>query len=539
MTDVIINDTTLRDGQQNAEATMSAKRKVEMFGKLDEMGVPYVEVAWPASPREDPAVFDMCRRVRKQARIVAFGSTSIKPDPKKDQNLECLVKSAESGADVLCIFGKTWKTHVSGQLGISPGDNLKKIEDSLAHLRKQTSSRGTELLYDGEHFFDGYNDDSEYAIETLAAAVKGGAKRLILCDTNGGTLPHEAERIVKETKEKLKAKSIDTPLGVHFHDDAGVSVANALMTAPYAEMVQGTANGMGERVGNLNWPTFAAAWVWKMGNRLSQNLNWQMMREVSNAASTLSGLPVDRSTPYIGSYAFAHKGGIHVNATVKDQGASYEHINPGLFGNVRRLLLTSQGGRDSLIWVARQFGKEFDKHDPYFVKQADLLFKRLAQMEDEGYRVAAIKAEHFLLVEEFLGNLREFFRVGDWRVETGFKGGKEQSSASVHCEIDGKVRVGAEKIHGGPVHALYNSLVGALASDFPELKRLKIDDYAVDLAHHLGVRSPVRNYIRFTDGQTAPFATVGVSDNVLRSSKQAMEKSLRYYLNVSRPYEKN
>jgi len=532
MTDVVIYDTTLRDGTQDAEATMSAKAKAEMFGKLDQFGVPYVEVAWPLSPREDPAVFDMCRAVRKQARIVAFGSTSIKPNPAEDPNLESLVRS---GADAFAVFGKTWKTHLSGgQLNATPAENLKKIEGSLKHLGTRTSDRGTELLYDGEHYFDGHKDDPEYAAETLAAAVRGGARRLVLCDTNGGTLPHEAERIVKDTRARLDAKGIDTPLGVHFHDDAGLSVANALVTAPYANMVQGTANGRGERVGNLSWPTFAANWVWKMGNGLSQSVNWQMMREVSNAASTLSGLSPNRNAPYVGSYAFAHKGGVHVNATVKDAGASYEHISPNLFGNQRRLLLTSQGGRDSLVWVGKQFGFEFDKGDPGFIGKADLLFKRLAQMEDEGQRIAGIGAMHRLLLEEFFGENRRFFEVGDWHVNTGFKDGKEQSSANVHCQIGERKKVGREEVHGGPVHALYNALVDGLGGDFPELKRLRIDDYAVDLAHHLGVRSPVRNYIRFTDGQNVPFATVGVSDNIVRSSLLAIKKGLRYYLTINR-----
>ena len=335
---------------------------------------------------------------------------------------------------------------------------------------------------------------------------------------------------MRETREELDERGIDTPLGTHFHDDCGLAVANSLVTAPYVKMIQGTANGIGERVGNLNWITFVVDWVHKMNGQLAHNLDWNRLKEVGDAAFTLSGLPANKTAPFIGDYAYAHKGGVHINATIKSSGASYEHMDPTAFGNRRRLLLTSQGGRDSIRAVAEQFNYKFDRNDPEFIRKSDLLFKKLRAMEDDGYRISSIRAEHFLLIGEYFGGLDNFFKLSDWHVNTGLTNGREKSVAWVKLTVNGENRRHTEMVHGGPIHAIYNSFIGALVKEHPQLESLKISDFYVDLANHLGVRSPVRNYIRFSDGIS--FGTVGVSDNIIRSSVQAIEKGIRYYLNT-------
>ena len=514
----IIYDTTLRDGLQARGAHMTLSDKLKTFQDLDSLRVPIIEVCWPSSPKEDPKIFDKCRSIRKQAKITAFGSTSISKDPTKDSNLAAILNSK---ADYACIFGKSWLSHVHSQLKTTPDENLKRISNSIKFLLEHKMP----VIYDAEHFFDGYKDNPNYAISTIEYASNAGAEFLVLCDTNGGTLLHEVKEIVKKTKESLNQKSIKTPLGSHFHNDSGLAAANALYTADYFEMIQGTANGMGERVGNLNWTTFAINWVYKMGNYL--DINWKNLTKTTEEIFRRSGLPVQANLPYLGRDAFSHKGGVHIDALNK--GASYEHINPEIFGNERILLLTTQGGRGNIIKLANKSGCNFNKNDISFKKKAEKLFKKLKQLEDDGYRIEALPAEQFLLIEEHFGNLRDYFKLGDVKVTTAFNSTLEESTSFIRGNLEKKILEKKLTVEGGPVHAIYELLTKMLSNPYPQLNNLKIVDYHVDLARYQGVKSSVRTAITFSDGLC--FTTVGVSDNIIRSAVEAIEKGFRYYLN--------
>src|SRR3989338_177394 len=519
---IILFDTTLRDGLQNSEANMTLKDKVRTFEYLDSLGIQFIEVAWPASPNFDPDIFERCRKVRKQAKIVAFGSTSINKDPRKDLNLLSIL---QSGADYACIFGKSWLLHVDKQLKITPQENLERIAKSISFLRENKMP----VIFDAEHYFDGFKDNKEYAIDCLVAANKAGAEYLIFCDTRGGTLPHEVVEIIKTTKMMLNKRGIESRLGTHFHDDSGVAVANALCTADLVDMIQGTINGLGERVGNLNLVTFAADWVYKMGGFIE--LDWKKTKHTCEEIWRMAGLKAPGNAPYVGANAFAHKGGVHIDAMNK--GASYEHIAPEIFGNERLLLLTTQGGRGSILSVAQKFGYTFDKNDPVFREKTDRLFKRLKHLEDKGYRIEAIPAEQFLLIEEYFGNLEKFFEISETEIRTRF--GEhigEVSESYINGIINGEHIRKEEKVHGGPIYALYHAIFGMLSPKYPIVKNLKINDFHVDLARYHGAQSTVRVPITFSDGEY--FTTIGVGDNLLKASKEAIEKGVRYYLQKNR-----
>ena len=511
-------DTTLRDGLQYPGANMSLSDKIKTFGEIDNLGVDFIEVGWPASPNFDQELFVECKKIRKNAKIVAFGSTSIDTDPKKDRNLESVLNS---GADYACIFGKTWLVHVEKQLHSTPEENLRKISESVGFLVKN----GMEVIYDAEHYFDGFKENEEYAIKTLESAAKAGAKYLVFCDTRGGTLTHEVVEIIKKTKFELEKRGIKTKLGTHFHDDSGLAVSNALYSAEYVDMIQGTINGMGERVGNLNLITFAANWTYKMGG--DTKLDFKGSKKVSEEVWRMAGLQAPGNLPFVGENAFAHKGGVHIDAVKK--GASYEHVNAEDFGNSRLLLLTSLGGRGSISEVAQRHGYNHDKKNPEFIEKANKLFNRLKHLEEKGYRIEALAAEQFLLIEEFFGNLGKFFEFNETEISTKFGGNdKESSKAQINGRIENKNLKNSREIYGGPVHALYQALSESLVSTYPMLKNLKIHDFHVDLARYHGVQSTVRVPITFSDGEN--FTVVGVSDNIIRASREAIEKGFRYYL---------
>lgn len=516
----IIYDTTLRDGLQARGAHMTLVDKVRTFRDIDSLNVPFIEVCWPSSPAEDPEIFDKCRQVRKQAKIVAFGSTSLSLDPSRDQNLAAILNSR---ADYACIFGKTWISHVSNQLKSTPDENLTKISSSIKFLREHNMP----VIYDAEHFFDGFKDNPNYALSTLEHASNKGAEFLVLCDTNGGTLLHDAVKIVKKTKDSLNFKGIKIPLGTHFHNDSGLATANALYTSDYVEMIQGTLNGLGERIGNLNWAVFAINWVFKMGRHL--DINWRDLRRITEEVFRRAGLSVQTNLPYVGADAFSHKGGVHIDAINK--GASYEHINPEFFGNERILLLTTQGGRGSVLNAAEQLGYKFDKKDPEFTRRVNLIFGKLKHLEENGYRIEALSAEQFLLIEEQFGSLKDFFKLENTEIKTTFNNTSEESTAILRCKISDRDLEERLTVRGGPVHAVYEQLTNMLGQVYPILFNLKIKDYHVDLARYRGVKSTVRTAITFTDG--ACFTTVGVSDNIIHSAAEAIEKGFRYYLNKS------
>ena len=515
-----IYDCTLREGEQAAEASFSQEDRVKLFEMLDDFGADYVELGWPVSQQVLES-FALCMKIRKKAKIVAFGSTSIVENPGDDKNILSILASK---ADYACIFGKTWKEHVEKQLHITAEENLKRISNSVEFLR----ANGMKVFYDAEHFFDGYKDNKKYALETLMAAAKAGAERLILCDTNGGTLPEEVNEIVNETKKSLEEREIKTELGVHFHNDCGLALANSIVSLPYVKQIQGTINGTGERIGNLNFSEFLPVYIKKLAR--NHNVKLEKLKELNGAAYKLSGLEIPEIRPFIGDTAFAHKGGVHIDA--HNKGASYQHEEPENFGNKRNILLTTLGGGAGVISAAEQFGYKLDKKNSDVQEKAARLFLELGEIERKGYRIAAIPAEQYLLIEKYFGNLKDFFEIESWKVETGKENGKETSKLYVRCNLNKIIKEENTAADGGPVDLIYKTIKKILAKDYPDAENLQLLDFHVSIARSKKEESIVRVLITFQNEEK--FQTVGVDSNIIQSAIEAIEKGFRYYLNIKK-----
>ncbi|MEK6757602.1 MAG: alpha-isopropylmalate synthase regulatory domain-containing protein [Nanoarchaeota archaeon] len=518
MNNLEIYDTTLREGEQAAGASFNIDDRVKVCKKLDDLGVDYIEVGWPFASKETFESFKPCMNATKNAEVVAFGSTSIDKIVEDDGNLKSLI---DCGASIACIFGKTHPEHVEKQLKITLQENLKRITDSSAFLIKNN----VKVFYDAEHYFDSFKLNKNYAIFTLASALKGGAERLILCDTNGGTLPNEAESIVKETKNRLENFGTRFELGLHFHDDSGLALANTLACLPYARQVQGTINGIGERVGNLNLSEFLPIYMKKMGNK--RNTNLKLLKKINEDIFRIAGIDIPESRAFVGDTAFAHKGGVHTDATLK--GLSYEHEIPEEFGNKRTILLNTLGGRACVTSVAKEFGYELNKTNPETISKIESLFEELKSLEERGYRMGAVKAEKYLLIEKYFGDLEEFCKIEEWEVNTKYMRGKERSTFKMNYELNGELFRKVETVDGGPVDAAYKTIKAALKTQYQEIGNLKLKDFHVNIAKSRGEESSVRTIVYFNDGEE--FETIGVDPNIIQSAVEALEKGFRYYLN--------
>lgn len=518
MTKLELYDCTLREGEQAAGASFSLQDRTKLFSLLDDFGFDYVELGWPIASQEIAASFNLCKNIRKNAKIVAFGSTSFNSDLEQDKNLDSILRS---GADYACIFGKTHLEHVVKQLKLTPEENLGRIYESVVFLKKRIP-----VFYDAEHFFDGFKENQKYALETLVSAAMGGAEKLILCDTNGGLLPSEAEKIVAMTKKYLLDHEIDVPLGVHFHDDCGFALANAFSALPYIGQVQGTINGIGERVGNLNFSEFIPVYMKKIKKILDVKL--ETLKSVNEQSYRLAGIDIPESRPFVGDSAFAHKGGVHIDATNK--GASYEHENPTDFGNERVLLLNSLGGTAGVVMVAERFGYELDKHNVKTMENVQKLFIDVRDLEQKGYRMGALEAEQYLLVEKYFGDLKDFFKISRHRFETEkYEDRKVVSYFQGDYLVNGKLIKDSVTLTGGPIDAAYKSMLKVLSADYPAIKNLKLKDFHVGIARSNAEESTVRTVITFQDGHI--FKTVGVDSNILESGLEALTKGFYYYLN--------
>ncbi len=460
-----ILDTTLRDGAQGEGIMYSLNDKVRIAEKLDDLGIHYIEGGWPGSNPKDAMFFEkMARKKFKNSKIVAFGSTRralIKAD--QDKNLNDILRSK---VKIATIFGKTWLFHVQEVLHTSPEENLKMISESLSFLAKN----GLEVFYDAEHFFDGYKDDPAYALKTLLAAQEAGAKFLVLCDTNGGTIPAEIVRIVSELKPELK-----TELGIHCHNDSGLAVANTISAVEAGcSMVQGTINGYGERCGNADLIPIIANLKLKLKMDCISSDNLEKLSEVSHFVSEISNMRHMANQPYTGDSAFAHKAGVHINAVMKNP-HSYEHINPELVGNNRRALISELGGKSGIILLAREFNLDLTKDDPKTKKLHDLL----QSLEMKGYHFEAASASFELLLKKHLGKVKEFFKLENLRVVVN-----KESDKNVSTEAIIKLRVKDKFEHtaaegDGPVNALDNALRKALTQYYPSLAKMHLSDFKV------------------------------------------------------------
>ncbi|MFH7319426.1 citramalate synthase [Desulfurivibrio sp. D14AmB] len=519
---LVIYDTTLRDGTQAENFNLSVEDKLRITLKLDELGIDFVEGGWPGANPASTRYFEEIRNYElKHTVVAAFGSTrNFNNPPEQDPNLAALLAA---GTRAITIFGKSWDIHVRDALRIELADNLQIIEDSLAHLRPHVEF----LFYDAEHFFDGYKANPEYALTTLEKAVAGGAQCLVLCDTNGGTLPNEIAAIVSEVRKHLPSAE----LGIHAHNDAECAVANSLVAVSLgATQVQGTINGIGERCGNANLTSIMPGLALKMKGYFTAAENLAKLTETSRFVSELGNLTPNKYQPYVGQAAFAHKGGIHVSA-VKRNPLTYEHIAPERVGNIRRILISDQAGRSNILHKAKKFGIDLDSKDPL----VSSILKKLKELETQGYQYEGADASFELLMRQALGTRKEYFQLKGFRVlSQKVPGGAEKSEIQME-EATILLEVGGETVHAaalgnGPVNALDNALRKALNDFYPRLRAVELQDYKVRvLASEHGTGARVRVLIESRD-DSSTWGTVGVSHDIIEASWQALVDSITYKL---------
>ncbi|MFI5304220.1 MAG: citramalate synthase [Nitrospiria bacterium] len=514
---VEIYDTTLRDGAQAEDISYSVEDKLRITQKLDELGVPYIEGGWPGANPKDIDYFREVKKLSlKTSTVVAFGSTRrANNSPSKDSTLRELIRS---GTSVITIFGKSWNLHVEDALNITLKKNLELISDSVAFL----VSKKKRVFYDAEHFFDGYKADPEYAIQTLKKAEAAGAETIILCDTNGGTMPWEIREIFRTVDGELR-----TPLGIHTHNDSETAVANALVAVELgAKQVQGTINGFGERCGNANLCSLIPNLKLKMKVETISDDQMRRLSEVSRFVSEIANLPHNKKAAYVGESAFAHKGGIHIHA-VRKKSETYEHVLPQSVGNQQRFLISDYSGKSNLLQKAHEYGIKISEKS----KDLQVLLKNLKELENQGFQFEGAEGSFELLMRKAVGKHKRFFELIKFRVivEKQMESGETVSEASI------QLRVGSEIEHtvalgNGPVNALDNGLRKALEKFFPALKYVKLIDYKVRvLAATGGTRSRVRVLVESGDDQIK-WGTVGVSENIIEASWQALVDSIDYKL---------
>lgn len=515
---VIIYDTTLRDGTQGEGISFSVTDKLRITEKLDQFGIDYIEGGWPGSNPRDMAYFDGVKSLKlKHAKVAAFGSTrraNIRAE--EDPQLKLLI---DSGTSVVTIFGKSWLLHVTEILRTTPEENLAMIEDSVRFLVEN----GREVIYDAEHFFDGFTDNPDYALSALAAAIKGGASYITLCDTNGGKLFTE----IHEITSKVAARFPEAKLGLHCHDDSGLGVAVSLAGVQAgAVLVQGTMNGFGERTGNSNLTTIMPNLALKMDRHLHCAPNLPKLRELSLFLDDLANLRSDNRAPFVGVSAFAHKGGVHANAAQK-VARSYEHIDPSQVGNRQRVLISDMSGRSSVMMKARELGVQLDE------KGAEMkaMVEDLKTLEYRGYEYEAADGSFKLLLSKWLKQEHEFFRLESYRVSMEKRGLQDEAVA----EATVKLRIDGEMVHTvaectGPVGALDKALRLALEKNHPSIRDVELCDFKVRiLESNAGAKSRIRVLIESSDGEEI-WGTVGVSDNIIEASWQALRDSMEYKL---------
>jgi 2-isopropylmalate synthase len=515
---VLLYDTTLRDGTQREGLIVSLADKIKIARRLDEFGFPYIEGGWPGSNPKDVDFFAAARSITfRNAKLAAFGSTRHRSNqPADDPNLQALVEAA---TPVVTIFGKSWLLHVTQVLNASPEENLAMVGDSVAFLR----DAGREVVYDAEHFFDGYRDDPSYAVATLREARTAGATTLVLCDTNGGTLTDELVSIIRATRAALDDPGA-TPVswGIHVHNDAELAVANSLAAvANGIRHVQGTINGYGERCGNANLVSILANLALKTEFEPVPNGRLADLTELSRYVAEIVNITPDDHQPYVGRSAFAHKGGVHGAAVAKVE-RSYQHVDPGLVGNVGRLVVSELGGRANTQLRAEQLGHQLDGVDP---RQLSKLIK---QLEADGLAFEGAEGSFELLIHRHREGYEPPFRVVDFTVLVEQRaGGELRAEATVKVEVDGEVLHTAAD-GNGPVNALDAALRKALRAFYPVLDKIHLVDYKVRILDgDAATAARTRVIIDSADG-TREWSTMGSDTNIIAASAVALGDSLEY-----------
>jgi 2-isopropylmalate synthase len=509
-------DTTLRDGTQGEHINLSVQDKLLIAEKLDEFGMDYIEGGWPSSNPKDEEFFIKARHLNlKRAKLCSFGSTArTVATVESDPNLLGLV---ESETPVITIFGKTWKAHSVKSLGISDEENAELIYRSVAFLK----SKGREVFFDAEHFFDGYKDNPGFALKMLRSAVQAGASRIVLCDTNGGSLPHQVTETVKHVLE-----ATGVPVGIHSHNDSDLAVANSIAAViAGATHIQGTINGIGERCGNANLISIIPNIILKLQRSFSYVEHLNQLTSLSKYVYEILNMPSNTRAPFVGKSAFAHKGGIHVSAVMKDS-SLYEHIDPTIVGNRQRVLISELAGQSNIRYKAQELGISIpDKSDIF-----KTIVHNIKGLEHEGYLFDGADASFTLILQKELGNFKPYFEVLETKVHIESSINTKNVDQAIL-----KIKVGDEIEHiaadgDGPVNALDKALRKALIHFYPEIKSIKLVDYKVRvLEEKRGTSAKVRVLIESSNGRYT-WGTVGVSTNIIEASLRALQDSMNYHL---------
>lgn len=518
MTDLQVYDTTLRDGSQREGISFSVNDKLQIAQLLDELGIDYIEGGWPGSNPKDMEFFARARAelTLNHSKIVAFGSTRHAfSDTETDANVKALL---DAGTPAVTVVGKSWDFHVFHALDTTLEENLAMISDTVSYLK----DKGLEVFFDAEHFFDGYNENQDYALATLDAAARGGADTIVLCDTNGGTMPLEMREVIHKVREHIQV-----PLGIHSHNDTGMAVANSIVALQSgANHVQGTINGYGERCGNADICAIMANIHLKLKINKYSPEQMSKLTAVSNMISELANVRPLVSQPYVGRNAFTHKGGIHVDAVVK-HARTYEHANPEAVGNKRRILVSELAGKSNILFKLQD--EKFAALGEY--PHAREVLKQIKKMEHEGYQFEGADGSFELLIWKAMHTYKPLFKLEGFRVIVD----KQRRGDDLYVEATIKLKVGERVMHtaaegNGPVNAMDQALRKALEGFYPKLKDIRLVDYKVRvLEGRDGTAARVRVLIITQNGDKR-WGTVGVSENIIEASWIALVDSIEYGL---------
>jgi 2-isopropylmalate synthase len=517
MKKILIYDTTLRDGSQTEGISFTGQDKINIAKRLDDFGIDFIEGGWPYSNPKDKEFFKYFRKNKlKKSKLVPFGSTAHPLSPAgKDKNLISLI---ESDTEYVAIFGKSWDLHAKGILKISLEDNLKIIFESIKFLKSQ----GKKVFYDAEHFFDGYKANPEYALKTLNVAKDAGCDMLVLCDTNGGTLPWEIEEIVDKVNQKLCLKEF----GIHCHNDLGLAVANSLVCIEKGcSLVQGTMNGYGERCGNADLITIIGILQFKMSKAISVSKKISELTHLSHYISEVCNMVHRDNYPLVGRSAFTHKGGVHIDAVIKNP-LAYEHMDPSSVGNKRKFVVSELAGKSTLVVKAKELEFDLDKKS----LKAKKLHQLIQKLENQGYQFEAAEGSFKLLLQKELNKCKDFFKLLGFKVTVEKRhDNKLISEATIKLKINNKLEHTASE-GDGPVNALDNALRKALLQFYPTLSQMHLTDFKVRvLDEKCGTAAKVRVLIQSQD-QNENWSTIGVSENIIEASWQALLDSVEYKL---------
>ena len=516
MKQVLIYDSTLRDGAQAEGITFSVQDKIKVLQALDRLGIPYVEAGNPSSNPKDIEFFEIAQNLElKQTKLVAFGSTRHHGKTVDEDPYLASLLSAHTPA--VAIFGKSWDFQVTEILQTTLGENIKMIEETIVHCKQH----GLEVIFDAEHFFDGYKENPVYALECLNAALKGGADFLVLCDTNGGTMSFDVQRITEEVQKQFP----DASLGIHCHEDTGMAVASSVMAVQGgAKMVQGTFLGFGERCGNANLCTILANLQLKMGYSCIPQENMETLTDTARYMADVANISLSEKEPYIGRSTFSHKGGMHIDGVNKNP-KSFEHIKPEMVGNSRRLLISEMAGRSLLLRKLQKLAPELGKESPGTKR----ILEKLKTMEHEGYQFEGAESTYEMIVRKELGQYHSFFAIEDFKViDEQVQEGRFSAYALVKVNVGGRVQTTAAEGEG-PINALDKALRSALEVFFPAIGRIHLSDYKVRVLDSEATASLVRVLIETTDG-VHKWNTVGVSQNIIQASLNALVDSIEIKL---------